>query len=77
MLHFSEIDKGLVNPLQHGYKTGDNIAVKYLGRNEVTGELRISRRVLFAPPTIKVVSFNFVELNLFNLLFLKILISQS
>ncbi len=55
LLGVSEIDNGWVNPLRHGYRKGDEIAVKYVGENETTGEILISRRVLLAPPTTKIV----------------------
>ena len=46
LLHASQIDKGYVDPIKHGYKVGDQISVKYLGRNKLTGRLEISRKAL-------------------------------
>ncbi len=50
LLHASQVDKGYVDPFKYGYKKGDDISVKYLGRNKLTGRLEVSRRALLAPP---------------------------
>ena len=46
LLHASQLDHHFVDPFKEGYKVGDEIKVKYLGRDENTGRLEISRKVL-------------------------------
>ena len=53
LLHASQVDKGFVDPFKYGYKKGDEISVKYLGRNKLTGRLEVSRKALLAPPPLK------------------------
>ena len=49
LLHASRIDHRIVNPLTAGYKIDDEIEVKYLGRDETTGGMVISRKDLLEP----------------------------
>ena len=51
LLHSSNIAHGgFVDPSQAGYKVGDEIEVKYLGKDAKTGKKLISRKVLLDPP---------------------------
>lgn len=49
LLHASMIDHYLVNPMKMGYNMGQEMEVKYLGREERTGRLVVSRKALLDP----------------------------
>ena len=50
LLHSSQIDHKFVYPERMGFQIGDKLSVKYLGRDETTDRLQISRKPLLAPP---------------------------
>ena len=50
LLHSSQIDHKFVYPQRMGFQIGDKLSVKYLGRDETTDRLQISRKPLLAPP---------------------------
>ena len=50
-LHSSHIqNKFLGHPGTLGYRPGQEICVKYFGRDPVTGQLQVSRKALMVPP---------------------------
>ncbi len=50
LLHLSEISHTMSHPDRLGLKVGDEVKVKYLGRDEVTDRIQVSRKVLLDPP---------------------------
>ncbi|GAB1597697.1 polyribonucleotide nucleotidyltransferase 1, mitochondrial-like [Argonauta hians] len=51
-LHISQLDQRKVNhPSALGMEVGQEVAVKYFGRDPATGQIRLSRKVLFSPAT--------------------------
>ena len=51
LLHSNELAHSPSFPLAMGYKVGDEIEVKYMGKDELTGRLNVSRKALLTPPT--------------------------
>jgi polyribonucleotide nucleotidyltransferase len=52
LLHNSQLDQRKVShPSALGLEVGQEISVKYFGRDPVSGRMRISRKVLQAPAT--------------------------
>ncbi len=50
LLHNSQLDVRKVNhPSALGLETGQEISVKYFGRDPVSGRIRLSRKVLLSP----------------------------
>ena len=49
LLHASMIDHYLVNPTKMGYTLGQEMEVKYLGKDKRTGRLVVSRKALLDP----------------------------
>ncbi|XP_049782136.1 polyribonucleotide nucleotidyltransferase 1, mitochondrial [Schistocerca cancellata] len=59
LLHNSQLDQRKVNhPSALGLQVGDEIRVKYFGRDPVSGLMRLSRKVLQSPATSVVHSLN-------------------
>ncbi len=50
LLHSNELDHAPSFPLKMGYKVGDEIEVKYVGKDELTGRLSVSRKALLPSP---------------------------
>ena len=51
LLHATNIGHGKVYPLAEGYKVGEEIEVKYMGKDGNTGRHLVSRKALLDPPT--------------------------
>ena len=49
LLHSSQISYAHMHPLKLGFNVGDMLKVKYLGRDEITSKLILSRKVLLDP----------------------------
>ncbi len=52
LLHTSNMGHGRVYPLNEGYKVGEEMEVKYMGREEDTGRHLVSRKALLEPPSV-------------------------
>ncbi|CAH1791369.1 unnamed protein product, partial [Owenia fusiformis] len=52
LVHNSQLDQRRVNhPSALGFEIGQDISVKYFGRDPASGRLRLSRKVLYSPAT--------------------------
>ena len=51
LLHATNMGHGKVYPLLEGYKVGEEIEVKYMGKDDNTGRHLVSRKALLDPPT--------------------------
>ncbi|RZF43079.1 hypothetical protein LSTR_LSTR001257 [Laodelphax striatellus] len=52
LIHNSQLDQRKINhPSVLGLEVGQELQVKYFGRDPVSGQMRLSRKILFAPPS--------------------------
>lgn len=51
-IHNSQLDQRKINhPSALGMEVGQELSVKYFGRDPATGQIRLSRKVLYSPAT--------------------------